>query len=196
MWSFIFQGLMWKLTKNWASEVSCDCFSQSWIMHTLHWTKISFTRDVSKPFSMDRALITSEGKNIPVERQAGLGWRILLGNCFLISVDWENLHVKTRKWCMAGGIGVGGCYWTAWGLLNLWQPGPSQSRQTAQARPALTGGEPVAFIVRTPAQIQLTPEHLQWRSPAGWTSRCPGVLSVWRRCVSCLQGDSECGGES
>ena len=93
MWSFIFQGLMWKLTKNWASEVSCDCFSQSWIMHTLHWTKISFTRDVSKPFSMDRALITSEGKNIPVERQAGLGWRILLGNCFLISVDWENLHV-------------------------------------------------------------------------------------------------------
>ena len=33
-------------------------------------------------------------------------------------------------------------------------------------------------------------------SPAGWTSRGPGVLSVWRRCVSCLQGDSECGGES
>ena len=33
-------------------------------------------------------------------------------------------------------------------------------------------------------------------SPAGCSRRGPGVVSVWWRCVSCLQGDSECGGES
>ena len=93
MWSFIFQGLMWKLTKNWASEVSCDCFSQSWIMHTLHWQKSVSQETFPSHFQWTELWLHRRGKNIPVERQAGLGWRILLGNCFLISVDWENLHV-------------------------------------------------------------------------------------------------------
>ena len=80
---------------------------------------------------------------------------------------------------MAPAIGVGGCYWTE-GLLNLlsgWarQQAGQAALPAEPARPVPATEPAVAFIVRTPTQIQLTPSaSLSDFQPAGSSDSSDG----------------------